>query len=120
MNSRLIRRNPTRMDCLLAFLSPASVDLLTSFVNDAIATTRTKEQLERQRHFSAIDAKEVWSWIAQRLDISLNLKVSIDVAYKSVRLLLWLSLPFTPFLRRRSTRQAGCLSIASILSMATW
>lgn len=100
------------MDCLLAFLSPATIDLLTTFVNSAISTSRTKEQLEHQRHYAAIRVVEVWGWIAQRLDISLKLKVSIDTAYKSVRArahLLLLSLIFSD--RGRQKRLAAQVSL---------
>lgn len=46
---------------------------------------RSREQLEKERHFRAFTTGEIMLWIAQRLDIALNIAVDIKVAYKSVR-----------------------------------
>ena len=54
-------------------------------MNNRIATTRTPIQLAQQRHFTAVTSNEVWLWIAQQLNITLNVKLNIDQAYKSVR-----------------------------------
>jgi hypothetical protein len=61
------------------------MELLASIVNNRIATTRTPIQLAQQRRFVAVTPKDIWLWIAQRIDISLNAKLNIDRAYESVR-----------------------------------
>lgn len=69
----------------MAFLPSGSIGQLAGFVNDTIARTRTPKQLFSTRRFTVVTPNEVWLWIAQRLDISLNVKLSISQAYKSVR-----------------------------------
>jgi hypothetical protein len=49
-----------------------------------MAMKRTREQLEQERHFRAFSCDEVLLWIAQRLDIALNIAVDIKQAYKAV------------------------------------
>lgn len=69
----------------MVFLPTEAIELLAKIVNDTIVVTRTPLQRAEQRHFSTVTPQEVWLWIAQRLDISLNVKLNIDRAYKSVR-----------------------------------
>jgi len=85
-NLSFIPRIFTRLDYLMAFFPPAALTRLTKYVNDDISSTRDREQLTSNRHFVAADELEVLLWIAQRLDISLNIKISTDDAYKSVLL----------------------------------
>jgi hypothetical protein len=57
---------------------------LADYVNSAMLSTRTPEALKNHRHYSAATSLEVISWIAQRLEISLEIKSDIRSAYKSV------------------------------------
>lgn len=61
------------------------MELLAKFVNDEITRTRTHSQRENDRHFKLVSSREIWMWIAERLEISLNVKATIVAAYKSVR-----------------------------------
>jgi hypothetical protein len=85
VNREYIKRKSSRLDCFLAFCPGEAVQLLSKAVNDFIASTKSAQQRNNQRHFTAVSDNEVWSWIAQRLDISINVKIGLDDAYNSVR-----------------------------------
>lgn len=79
-----IPRYPTRFQCLRAFLPGEVINLLCKFVNDELSKRVTRKEATTSTHKRAVLPHEIWRWIAQRLDISLNLKITIDEAYKSV------------------------------------
>jgi hypothetical protein len=79
----MVPRQLTRLACLRAFLPDEAIDMLASIVTNRIVLTRTQQQLNNERHYTAIRPLEIWTWIAQRLDISLRVKMTIDGAYKS-------------------------------------
>jgi hypothetical protein len=49
-----------------------------------IVAGRTTEQLKKQRNFKGPTTKEMWLWVAQRLEISTKIKINIEKAYKTV------------------------------------
>lgn len=108
------------MDCLLAFLTSEVVELLTTFVNNTITTTRSQDQLDCKRHFLPVTSDEVWLWIAQRLDISINVKLNIDAAYKSVQLEAPFFSQSDVLSRIRPIDPAGFQNIDSTLLMVEW
>jgi hypothetical protein len=79
-----IPRHPTRFQCLRAFLPDEVIDLLAKFVDDAISKNVTSGVEKPSPQKRTVAPEEIWRWIAQRLDISLNVKITIDTAYKSV------------------------------------
>jgi hypothetical protein len=83
-NSKYIKRNCSRLSCFFAFFPQEAKELLASGASSGMSMKRTREQLEQERHFRAFSCDEVLLWIAQRLDIALNIAVDIKQAYKTV------------------------------------
>lgn len=79
-----IPRHPTRFQCLRAFLPSEVINLLCKFVNDELSKKVTRKEATTSTHKRTVRPHEIWRWIAQRLEISLNVKITIDEAYKSV------------------------------------
>jgi hypothetical protein len=84
VNSAFITRNASRFDCFTAFITDEAIEMLARSINDRVASTRSVQQLHLQRRFAPVTTAEVWRWISQRLDISLNIKLTIEKAYNSV------------------------------------
>ena len=77
-------RSPSRLDYFKGFLPVEAVELLRKSVDDRYLASSTPPML---RKFRSLKSKELWRWIAQRLDITLNFNIDIDAAYNSVRIL---------------------------------
>jgi hypothetical protein len=54
---------------------------LSHAVNSLVLTTSAPKELARHKSVSSAD---VWRWIGQRLDITLNVKMELKAAYNSV------------------------------------
>lgn len=91
-------------------------------MNDVIAAEVPRDKQSRDRHYSAVSVHEVWSWITQRIELSLDIKLSIEDAYNSVMLLRKLLLfqdcenHVVPY-RKACRNQAGCRNTGSSLLM---
>lgn len=84
VNSKYIGRNSSRLDALRAMLPDSAVQYFIDSVSGAMVASASADTLQNQRRHSPLQVAEVWRWIAQRLDISLHIKVNIKTAYKSV------------------------------------
>jgi hypothetical protein len=82
----LFPRNGSRLDYFKAFLPADAIELLRKSIDDRYLLGATAPM---RRDFRSIKTKEMWRWIAQRLDITINFNIDIDAAYKSVRLLFY-------------------------------
>lgn len=126
IHSDLFKRDSVEFDLFRVFFPPGSEDYLASMVNEEVASTRTREQLQNQRHFNGVSGLEMMSWVLERLDLTLNVKNTIKLAYKSVLMAsdftigsLRLFLRTDPFFPRKpSIARVGCPYPASISSMA--
>ncbi len=57
---------------------------LASYATDDILKKKTPEQMLSNRHYYNVTNDNVWAWIMQRLQLSLDVKLNIEDAYKSV------------------------------------
>jgi hypothetical protein len=123
INADFINRNPSRRDFVLAFVSVDLVEFLSKSVNDCIASGVPRDQRAKNRHYAAVSTDEIWSWIVQRLELSIDVKLSIEDAYNSVCLcigdvILAKLLIVGVDHRMPCRRLAGCPNIVSSLLMA--
>lgn len=84
VNRRCINRDPTRFEVFNAFLPPHLIQYLANATTSRVAVMRPAEQLQTRRQYRAVTPDEVLAWISQRLQFSVDIKVTIDSAYKSV------------------------------------
>jgi hypothetical protein len=86
-------RKFTRFECVKTHLPDDLVEILGDNATNSILSKKTPEQKVNNRHYYVFRIKDVWAWIMQRLQLSLDIKVNIEDAYKSV-----LFRPYNPFL----------------------
>lgn len=84
INNKLLGRNPSRNEFVSAFLSEEILSFLAHSVNTCIASEVDREKLKNDRRYTAVASDEIVLWIAQRLEISIDVKLSINDAYNSV------------------------------------
>lgn len=84
MNRTNLSRVSTPIQCFWSFFPRQAAQCLATYVTRRVSSTRTAEQLKEQRRFKAVSEAEVFSWVAQRLQISLDIKITIELAYKKV------------------------------------
>lgn len=82
MELSLFPRGGSRLDYVKGFLPADAIELLRKSADDRYLSGATASM---KRDFRSIKTKELWRWIAQRLDITINFNIDIDAAYKSVR-----------------------------------
>jgi len=120
VNRGNLSRVSTPIQCFWAFFPLEAVTTLAGYVNERVSSTRTAEQLQEHRRFKAVDDAEILLWIAQRLQISLDVKITIELAYKKVQSSFLLFGPiFTLESRIRWIGPGGFRNLAFIFSMAT-
>lgn len=86
----MISRNPPREEFVKAFLSDDVISFLAKAVNDTIAYECSGTGRQNDRKYKLVSSAEVTAWILQRLELSIDVKITIDAAYNSVwRCLIW-------------------------------
>src|SRR5688572_25461167 len=126
IHSDLFKRDSVEFDLFRVYFPPGIEDFLASMVNEEVASTRTREQLQNQRHFNGVSGLEMMSWVLERLDFTLNVKNTIKLAYKAVLMASYFTIgslrlfsrtdSFFP--RKPSIARVGCPYPVSISSMA--
>lgn len=72
---------------MAAFLPAAAVEFIALSLTAAISRGRSAEYLREHRHLRPVRDEEVWLFIAQRIDLSVDFSISIEKAYKKVSVL---------------------------------
>ncbi len=91
-NPSCFPRNPSRLESVFAFLPKESVTFLSNMVSSNVLNGRSREQAETNRHFAASSNREVLLWVAQRCEITLDVKETIKDAYKNVYFLEFIAI----------------------------
>jgi hypothetical protein len=73
-----------RLDFLRAMLPDEALVALSHAVNSLALTSMSPKALLK---FKPTSKADLWRWIGQRLDITLNVKLQLKEAYKSVSIL---------------------------------
>lgn len=81
LNPALVSRNNVRLDFLRAMLPDEALVSLSHAINSLALTSKTPNALLK---FKPASRADLWRWIGQRLDITLNVKLQLKEAYKSV------------------------------------
>jgi hypothetical protein len=97
IDTALVSRKNTRLEYLRAMLPDEALVALSHAINSLVLTTKSPNAVHK---FKATTKADIWRWIGQRLDITLNVKLQLKEAYKSVsisrRTLVIESTHFTP------------------------
>lgn len=81
INPALVGRKKVRLDYLRAMLPDEALVYLSHAINSFVLTTKTPNALLK---FKLTSVADLWRWIGQRLDITLNVKLQLKEAYNSV------------------------------------
>jgi hypothetical protein len=84
LDPKHIKRNGNRLDYVLAFLPDEALELVATTVSSSLSRKRSREHKPLASSHRAFDSKDILLWIAQRLDIALNIKIDIKTAYRMV------------------------------------
>ena len=79
-----IKRNGSRLDYVLAFLPTEALNAIALGSSSAITMKRSREGAPVGSSHRPFTSKDILLWIAQRIDIALNIKIDIKAAYNSV------------------------------------
>jgi hypothetical protein len=74
----------------LAFLPDEALELVATTVSSTLARKRSRDHKPLASSHRLFDSKDILLWIAQRLDVALNIKIDIKAAYKKVYISIYL------------------------------
>jgi hypothetical protein len=72
------------LDYVLAFLPDEALELVAFDVTSSITRKRSRDQVKMTSSHRPFNKMDILLWIAERLDIALNIKIDIKVAYNDV------------------------------------
>lgn len=81
INTDLVSRNSSRLEFLRAMLSDQALDFLARAINSHAVTSKSPKALTK---FKPTSRGDLWRWIAQRLDLTLNVELPLKEADNSV------------------------------------
>jgi hypothetical protein len=84
LNPKHIKRSGKRLDYVLAFLPDEALELVATTASSSLSRKRSRKHKPLASSHRAFDFKDILLWIAQRIDIALNIKIDIKAAYKKV------------------------------------
>lgn len=120
-NPTYIGRQCSRLGCMKAFLPAEGVEQIAAQVSNSIQRRVARGDLQRSHHLRPVTEDEIWIWICQRLQFSLEKRKTLRDQFNSVRFpaCLWSLRRASILARRTASRLGGCHTIDSPRSKVT-
>jgi hypothetical protein len=84
-NSTYISRHCSRRECMKAFLSAQVVEQIAEQVSNSLHRRVKRGDLQFSHHVRPVTPDEIWIWICQRLQFSLEKRKTLRDQFNSVR-----------------------------------
>ena len=79
------RKNPSPLECFRAFLPHEALEHIAQAVTNSLQHRPVGPSEKMKRHYRPVSIRDIWTWIAQRLSLSLEKRRTLRDHFNSVR-----------------------------------